>query len=125
MPNKIAGKSSRRAEFGRQYADRAAAAAAQARSLVALEAAVAHAKWIEASKNVVEARIAAKNGRDLIDRQRLAAGGTLTKEDVLLNEVSATRAIASLNEALYEQIVQLANLERITAGGIRVNFPGR
>jgi outer membrane protein TolC len=125
MPNKIAGKSSTRAEVVRQYAERATAAAAEARSLVALEADVAHAKWIEATRNVAEARIAAKNGRNLIDRQRLAAGGTLTKEDVLLNEVSATRAIASLNEALWKQIIELANLERITAGGIRVNFPGR
>ena len=47
------------------------------------------------------------------------------REDVLQNEVSASLALASLNEALYDQLVALADLERTTAGGVRVNFPGR
>jgi outer membrane protein TolC len=125
MPNKLVGRYGTRTDIANQYAVRADAAAAQARSLVALEAEVAHARWVEATKRVASAKEASMNGRELIERQRLAAGGTLSKEDVLLNEVSATKAIASLNEALWEQIIELVNLERITAGGIRVNFPGR
>jgi hypothetical protein len=97
----------------------------QARSLVALEAEVAHSRWVEAVENVASLRIAAKSGRDMIDRIRQAAGGAPSKEDLLLNEVSATQSIASFNEALYDQIMAIANLERITAGGVTIKFAGR
>ena len=49
----------------------------------------------------------------------------VSKEDLLLNEVSAVQSIASFNEALYDQIMAIANLERVTAGGVKINFAGR
>jgi outer membrane protein TolC len=125
MPGKLVGKRETRAAIAQQYAERGAEAARQVRSLIGLEADMAYAKWIEASKKIVNFREAAKAGRDLVERQREASGGNLTKEDILMNELSAAKAFASFNEALFEQILALANLERITAGGVRVNFPGR
>ena len=68
---------------------------------------------------------AAKSGRDLIERLREAAGGAPTKEEAITAEVGSAQAFAAYNEALHDQIVALADLERITAGGVRVNFPGR
>jgi outer membrane protein TolC len=125
MPDRLIGKASTRAATADQYAQRMAESARQARSLVALEAHVAWTRWLEASRKVKEARVAAQAGRELVERLREAAGGVLSKEDIILSEVSSTRAFAALNEALYEQISALANLERITAGGIRVDHPGR
>lgn len=125
MPGKMLGKRATRTETARQYAERADAAAKQARHLIALEAEIGHSRWDEATRKVENFREAAARGKDLIDRQREASGGNLTKEDMLMNEVSATQSQAAFNEALYHQILSLANLERITAGGVHVNFPGR
>jgi len=125
MPARLIGKKSTRAATAGQYAERAEAAARQARSLVGLEADVGYSRYEEAAQKVEMYKKLHKIARELIDRQREAAGGALTKEDILTTEVSATRAFAAYNEALYDQIMALANLERITAGGVKVNFPGR
>jgi hypothetical protein len=125
MPDMLIGHRETRTATAQQYADRAAEAARQARSLIGLEAENAHAKWIEASRKAVTNKEAAKVGRDMVERAREASGGSLNKEEILITEATAAQAFASNNEALYQQIIALANLERITAGGIRVNFPGR
>lgn len=125
MPSEIVGHRKTRAAIAQQYVERAESVSEQARNLIALEAEAGFSKYLEAAKKVELFKEAAKAGKALVERQREATGGNLTKEDILLNEVSATKAFASYNQALYEQIIALANLERITAGGVRVNFPGR
>ena len=90
-----------------------------------MEAEVGYAEYAEATKKVAVSKEASVAGKSLTERQREAAGGNLTKEDILMNEVSAARSFGAYNLALYDQIIALANLERITAGGVRVNFPGR
>jgi outer membrane protein TolC len=125
MPVKLVGNRDTRAQTAGLYAERATEAARQARSLIGLEAEVGYTRWVEATRKVEKSRIASKAGRELLDRLRQAAGGKQTKEDLLINEISATRAIASMNEALYDQIIAIANLERITAGGVTINFAGR
>jgi outer membrane protein TolC len=125
MPTQLVGKRETRKATAEVYASRAEAAAAQTRSLVGLEAENAYWKYVEASRNVAVNRRAATKARELTAREREAAGGIANREDVLQNELSASLAFKTLNDALYEQIVALANLERTTAGGVRVNFPGR
>ena len=125
MPTQLVGKRETRAATARVYATRMEAAVAQARSLVGLEAENAYYRYVEAAGNVADQREAAKSARELIAREREAAGGIANREDVIQNEVSASLALAALNEALYEQLMALANLERTTAGAVRVNFPGR
>lgn len=125
MPDKIVGKVHTRTAIAGQYAERAESAAQQARSLIGLEADVGYARYVEATRKVEVFKFAAAQSKELIDRQREAAGGNLTKESILTIEVSAAQAFANFNQALYDQLVALANLERITAGGVRVNFPGR
>jgi outer membrane protein TolC len=125
MPDMLIGHRETRTAAAQQYSDRASEAARQARSLVGLEAENAHAKWIEASRKTVAAKEASKVGRDMVERAREASGGNLTQERILETEATAAQSFASYNEALFQQIIALANLERITAGGIRVNFPGR
>jgi outer membrane protein TolC len=125
MPSQLVGKRETRTTIAEIYATRMEAAVAQARSLVGLEAEIAYSRYVEAVRNVAEQREAVKSAKELIAREREAAGGIQNREDVLQNEVSASLALASLNEALYDQLAALANLERITAGGVKVNFPGR
>jgi len=125
MPTRLLGKRATRSATAAVYADRAEEAARQAVSLIGLEAEVAYRRWEQAVRNVETHRVGAKAGREMIARLREAAGGAQTKEELLINEVSATKAIADFNEALYDQITALANLERVTAGGVRVKFAGR
>lgn len=125
MPDRFIGRRDTRVAIAEQYAVRAGATAAQARSLVGLEAEVAHARWAEAAAKVKVTKEGAERARAIRARQKEAAGAELNRRDVFLNEVSSTQALAKLNEALYDQVIALANLERITAGGVRVNFPGR
>jgi hypothetical protein len=125
MPTQLVGKRETRRATAEVYATRAEAAATQARSLVGLEAENAFFKYQEAARNVAVNRRAATKARELTAREREAAGGIATREDTLQNELSASLALKTLNDALWEQIVALANLERTTAGGVRVNFPGR
>jgi outer membrane protein TolC len=125
MPDRLLGKAETRAAAAGQYAIRSAEVVRHTKSLVALEAEVAWARWAEATRQVAEARKAAASGRALINRQREAAGGAAQEDIAILNEASAARAFASLNEALYDQVIAIANLERVTAGGVRINFPTR
>jgi outer membrane protein TolC len=126
MPERLPGKSATRAAAAGQYAARNAEVARHARSLVALEAEVAWTRWVESTRKVAEARETAAAGRALVNRQREAAGGAAQTEEIaILNEVSAATAFAALNEALYDQVIAIANLERVTAGGVRLDFPGR
>lgn len=125
MPAELVGHQKTRTSIAQQYYERSEKVAEQARNLVALEAEVGYSKYVEATRKVAIYKEASKAARSLVERQREASGGNLTKEDTLMNEVSAARAFAAYNQALYEQIVALANLERITSGGVRVNFPGR
>jgi hypothetical protein len=126
MPDRLLGKAETRAGAAGQYALRSAEVARHTRSLVALEAEVAWTRWAEAAGKVAEAREMAATGRSLVNRQREAAGGAAQTEQLaILNEVSSARSFAALNEALYDQVIAIANLERVTAGGVRIDFPSR
>ena len=125
MPDRLLGRKATRVETAGQYAIRSQEAAKQARSLLGLEAEMAYTRWVQAVENVKVSRSAAKSGRALIDRLREAAGGAPSEKEAVTAEVASAQAFAAFNEALHDQIVALADLERITAGGVRVNFPGR
>jgi len=125
MPTRLLGKRETRSATAGLYAERADEAARQARSMLGLEADVGYTRLVQARRNVESSRTASKVAREFVARLHEAAGGKQSKEDLIINEVSATQSIASFNEALYDQIVALANLERITAGGITVKFAGR
>jgi hypothetical protein len=128
MPTQLVGRRETRKATAEIYASRAEAAAAQTRSLVGLEAENAYWKYVEASRNVTVMRRAATKVRELNAREREAAGVAKNREqreEALQNELAASLALKTLNDALYDQIVALANLERTTAGGVKVNFPGR
>lgn len=125
MPQTLVGKRETRTATANIYADRAKAAAEQARSLVAVEADLGFNRWEQAVRNIAIYKRGSEDARRMIEMQRQAAGAESNRREELQNEAAATQVYAKLNEALYENIIALANLERITAGGIRINFPGR
>jgi outer membrane protein TolC len=115
------------------YAQRADSVVEKTRGLITLEAEDAYLSWRESTDKVVGTREAAKLGKDLSERTKRNRGvGNIKEEDLLQNDVLAGQAQAAYNEALYRQILALANLERITAGGfnsglvpetVQVNHP--
>jgi outer membrane protein TolC len=125
MPTQLVGNRSTRKAAAEAYATKAEAAAVQARSLICLDAEVAYNRWAEAAGNVAVNRVAVAKSKALVARERDAAGVDKNYEKALQNEIAASLALKTLNDALYEQIAALANLERCTAGGLSVKFPGR
>ena len=100
------------------YKERACSVVEKTRGLITLEAEDAYFNWKEATDKVAAAREAAKLGKELAERTKRNRGiGNIKEEDLLQNDVLAGQATATYNEALFHQILALANIERITAGG--------
>lgn len=120
MPTLLAGVRADRMARAQSLHMRAQAVAETTRNLIALEAEDAFLRWQEASLEVPKAREAAETGdamaadlsKDFTARLRVKV------EDVVNARVIAAQARAQYNEFLYRQILALADLERITAGGL-------
>jgi hypothetical protein len=118
MPGLVAGSRESRQEQVRGYWARAEAVVDKTRGLIRLEAQDAFENWVEATRKVNQNREAAEEGRELAKRTRANRDSAEIKpEDILQNDVLAGQAMGQYNQALFEQILALANLERITAGG--------
>jgi hypothetical protein len=118
MPGTVAGNREARMKQICHYAQRADAVVEKTRGLITLEAEDAYFNWRSSTDKVVGTREAAKMGKELAERTKRNRGvGNIKEEDLLQNDVLAGQAQAAYNEALFNQILALANLERITAGG--------
>jgi outer membrane protein TolC len=87
------------------------------RNLLALEAENAFYRWEEASGQLVPAREAAETGEKMANSlQKDLAAIKVKVESVLNARVLAAQARSQYNEYLYNHILALADLERVTAG---------
>lgn len=138
MPPYLTGGKPTRINRAAALSDRANAVAAKAHGLVALEAEDAFARYQQAREQVKETAALARPADENLAvppeelRNRLLKTsrtqfGTSTPKDALqqslLVEVLVAQARAAANEALFLQVIALANLERVTAGGICAGFP--
>ena len=119
MPGLLVGNRPERVQHARALYARASAVATTARNLIALEAEDAFLRWEEASQEVSAARAAADAGDKLANDQNrdFIAGLKVKVEDVVNAQVLAAQARSQHNEFLYQQVLALADLERVTAGG--------
>lgn len=119
MPPELVGSRTVRMELARSYSARQAAVADKARNLIGLEADDTFRRWEEATRKLAQTRDAAERAAKLAEDLRRDYGAQLRvkAEDVLNAEVLAATARAQFNETLYQQILALAALERVTAGG--------
>jgi outer membrane protein TolC len=124
MPDLLAGPKCDRQQRARDLYARSVAVVDKARGLILLEAEDAFLKWQEASRKVANYQEVATKGRKLADdtRNDYTASARIKPEDVLTNEILASQAQASLNEARHQLILALAALERITGGGFCANL---
>jgi outer membrane protein TolC len=126
MPPNLAGTRSSRIEHARDLSDRATAVVDKTRNLIALEAEDMFYKWEEASRKVPQSDVALQAGNRLAKntREDFRAAQRVKIEDILTNEALAAQAAATHNEALYQLVVALADLQRVTAGGFDAGFGG-
>jgi outer membrane protein TolC len=124
MPTLLVGSRPDRVKRAQSFHARARAVAETTHNLIVLEAEDAHLRWEEASVQVPDAREAAdtadKNA-DSLTKSFLAAF-KVKVEEVVNARVLASQARSQYNEYLYKQILALADLERITAGGFHAGL---
>ncbi len=121
MPTLLAGSRAERVKHAEDLSARAQAVVEATRNLVALEAEDAYLRWEEAAQQARQAREAAETGEAMANdlNKDFAAGQRVKVEDVVNAHVLASQARSQYNEYLYQQILALAELERVTAGGFR------
>ncbi len=124
-PSFLIGTKSERVARSVVLSERAGAVLEKTRELVRLEALNAYYRWQESVANIEIWKKAANAGRDLTKRIRDESENKFASESQLTAEGLAAQSIAKYNEALYQHLLELAALERATAGGLIVNYPGR
>jgi len=124
MPAFLVGHKCSRQQRARELAERAGAVAEKSRNLVVLEAEDTFFKFVEAQRKVKQTREAAESGTRLSKETQEDWREKKAKvEDVLTNEVVAAQGRAAHNEAIFNYLIELAALERVTAGGFRASAP--
>lgn len=119
MPALIIGNRAERVEQARVYHARAIAVVETTRKLVALEAEDAFLRWEEAAGQARQSLEAADTGDKLADQLRkdFAARLKVRVEEVITARALASQARSEYLEFVNKQILALADLERVTAGG--------
>jgi hypothetical protein len=127
MPAQLAGCKAARVQQAQDYAARADAVAQKTRNLIVLEAENAYRLWRE--KSAAAGRLqkaqaeAEKFSKTLLferfdtDRERYPSLDT-----VLQSGLSSTRLRVEYQRAWFESLAALAMLERVTAGGVCIDF---
>jgi outer membrane protein TolC len=125
MPAQLAGSRPERVKRAQSYHERALAMVTATRNLISLEAEDAFLRWEEAASQAKAAREAADTGDGLAQdlNKDYTAGLKVKVEDVINAWVLASQARAQYNEALYKQILGLAELERVGAGSFNARLP--
>jgi len=119
MPATLVGSRKERVKHAQTLSARAEAVVETTRNLIVLEADEALLRFEEASQQARHAKEAAEVGEKLADelRKDFAAGLKVKVEEVVTARVLAAQAQAEYNEYHFKQIVAMADLERIAAGG--------
>jgi outer membrane protein TolC len=120
MPTQLVGSRSHRIDQAQAYNARAEAFSDKTRGLIALEAEQAYLRWLEASRKAKDFEKA------MLDAEALAQGvrkdfrpddAKITINDLLDASVLASQLRVQFNQARYQEVLALAALERVTAGG--------
>jgi outer membrane protein TolC len=120
MPTVLAGPKWARVQRARDLSARAGAVVDKTRNLIVLETEDAYLKWQDATGKLPEASRAVEAGKGIVRANEdgfRKAPGAIRIEDILTSEGDYARASAVYNEALYQQAIELAALQRVTAGG--------
>jgi outer membrane protein TolC len=118
MPTALAGHRPDRVAIARELDERTVAVADKTRNLVALEATEAYLNWDTAARKLELLIDTDQTAARIIERaaRELRAPVVRTLENLLSHMVVGEKARADFNEALFNYVLSLADLERITGG---------
>ncbi len=124
MPTLLVGSRSERVKHAEALRIRAESAAESTRNLIGLEVDDAYLRWEEASEQARKAKEAADEGDKMAEslRKNFTAGLKVKVEEVVTSRVLASQARSEYNEFLFKQIIALADLERVSAGGFNAGL---
>lgn len=125
MPTQLVGSKYDRVCRAMAFARRAEAVYDKAHNLILLEAETAYLDFESAARRLEIATDQFALSKRIQDQARAAAEFTKAKDQLVLAEVEASRAQSGYLEAVYQYLLALAALERVTAGAIRPSFPDR
>jgi outer membrane protein TolC len=125
MPTQLVGSKYDRVCRAMAFAQRAEAVYEKARNLIIVEAEGTFFDFELASERLTLAKQQFELSKDIQQKARDAADATKAKDQLVQAEVVAAKAQSDYVLAVHEYLLALAALERITAGGIRPEFPGR
>ena len=101
-------------------------ASATERLLVTLDAEAAYTKWEEASRRIGHFSVARKLALDInIDTTKRFDTGKVKGDELIRAQTNEEQALALFNDAMYLHALALANLERVTAGGLRPTYAAK
>jgi hypothetical protein len=123
-PTMLAGSRQERVRHAQSLYARARSAADVARNLIVLDAKDAYLRWEEAARQISEAKQGADSGEYLANElsKAFTSGLKVKVEEVVSARVLGAQARASYNEAVFHQLLALADLERVTAGGFNARL---
>lgn len=125
MPTQLVGSKYDRVCKAMAFAQRAEALYEKARNLTVAEAEGTFYDFDLASQRLILSKQQFDLSKDLQQRARDAADSTKEKDQLVQAEVIAAKAQSDYISAVHDYLLALAALERVTAGGIRPDFPGR
>lgn len=126
MPSLVVGRRSERVARVQALSRRADSVQEKARNLIVLEAETTYFDFEDAAKSVGIAKESLAASRDLMDRVREGFDNPKApKDQLVLSYGQAAEAQAEYNLALFQYVLDMAAMERVTAGGVRPAFPGR
>ncbi len=123
MPTQLIGSKYDRVCRAMAFAQRAEAVYEKARNLIIVEAEGTFYDFDLASDRLTISKQQYESSKDL--QQRARETDTKAKDQLVQAEVVAAKAQSDYVLAVQEYLLALAALERVTAGGIRPDFPGR
>lgn len=118
MPTTFVGCRNDRVQRAMELSARAAAVVDKTRNLIVLETEDAYLKWKQASRQASQLATLTAKAKKVFNKTKASYELAKAKIDELLRAQGAYAQVqAEYNEALYQQALALAALERITAGG--------
>jgi hypothetical protein len=125
MPTQLVGSKYDRVARAMNFCQKAEAVFESAHSLVTLEAENAFFEFELANENLILAKEQLDLAFDFLKRTHEQAESTKDKTVIVQAEITVAKVQSDYVEAVFDHLLSLAALERITAGGIRPAFPGR
>jgi outer membrane protein TolC len=125
MPTQLVGSKFDRVCRAMAFAQHAEALYEKTRNLVVLDAETAFYDFDGASQKLTRSKVQFELGKEIQTQANINNGLTQQKDQLLQAEVVAAKAQSDYLQAVNDYLLALAALERVTAGGIRPDFPGR